>query len=236
MSIWQGVVGALAGGLLGRMGQEDANRQNAQMATEQMQFQERMSNTAHQRQVKDLRAAGLNPILSANSGASSPTGAQAHAENPNEALASGITSSAKDYVAFKQAEKSIDSQVSLNEAQRQAAKASADLSTANAATARTENEIKAMEGQVLRHGLGTQLQLLNANQWADLLGKGTNMIRDVKGFGNINVGGEKTTPTRSSPQKPVSPENGAKALFDAMRRERAAKQAKDSPNFPLKGR
>lgn len=51
------------------------NAWSAEQAQKQMDFQERMSSTAHQREVEDLRAAGLNPVLSAHgAGASTPTG------------------------------------------------------------------------------------------------------------------------------------------------------------------
>jgi len=73
---------SLGSGLGGYLGQDATNRENRQAAEAQMSFQERMANTSYQRAVKDMEAAGLNPMLAySQGGAASPTGATYTAGN-----------------------------------------------------------------------------------------------------------------------------------------------------------
>ena len=80
----------LGSGALSTLGTLYGNRASAREAARNRDFQAYMSGTAHQREVDDLRAAGLNPILSATggAGATTPGGAMA----PQSGLEEGVSS------------------------------------------------------------------------------------------------------------------------------------------------
>lgn len=85
--------GSLVSGFLGYKGQKDANETNMNLGREQMAFQERMSNTSYQRAVKDMQAAGLNPMLAySQGGASAPMGSMPQVQN---AVGAGMSTAAQ---------------------------------------------------------------------------------------------------------------------------------------------
>ncbi len=107
---------AIIGGLFSAFGARRQQSFDAKQAQKQMDFQERMSSTAHQREVLDLRAAGLNPILSGTggAGASSPAGARSTGQN----IAGAGVASALNLRRVAAEIKQIDSATDVNLARR----------------------------------------------------------------------------------------------------------------------
>jgi hypothetical protein len=67
-----------------------SNRASQKSANAQMSFQEEMSNTAYQRAMADMKAAGLNPILAGKLGGSTtPTGAMANIRDYGGSVSAG---------------------------------------------------------------------------------------------------------------------------------------------------
>lgn len=120
---------AITGGLLGAGGSIASSFVNMWSASQNRRWQERMANTAHQREVADLRAAGLNPILSAKlGGAATPPGGAGQVDNPMEPLASAYQQRAQLKLDYARANQQQD----VNEATIQNINADKNLKDKNA--------------------------------------------------------------------------------------------------------
>ncbi len=102
LMVWGAIAGALIGGATSLIGGSKQNKAAQAASQAQMDFQERMSNTAYQRTMEDMRKAGLNPILAyKQGGASVPGGSTYSPVNVGSAAVQGAQSGSSSAVAVK---------------------------------------------------------------------------------------------------------------------------------------
>jgi len=153
-------------GLIGAIGSAASSGISAGLSLksvrEQMQFQERMSNTSYQRQMADMRKAGINPMLVAKmGGASTPPGASARIDidNPAEAAFSareskrrGDTEKNRKDLIRRQAD-AVTAQINLMEDQSFSAQSSAQEIQARTRLLNLDLIPKQLEAALAQNGL-----------------------------------------------------------------------------------
>lgn len=182
-----GAAGSAFGSWMNYQAQQKTNKSNMEIAQQQMAFQERMSNSAHQREARDLEAAGLNRILGVSgSGASAPSGASANMVAPSigNVVADGITSGvnmANMAKTLAETQNTLETNKVISEdlKNRQLTNAresrtldfSVDKAAAESSTAwsesrkrSSESDIAETEAKFQRHDLGTRLERSNINR------------------------------------------------------------------------
>lgn len=171
----------IASGVMSLFGGDRANRAQRKMASQQSNFQERMSNTAYRRAMEDMKGAGLNPILAyQQGGASTPSGSMANQQDtvtPAVSTAMQYQRTKAEIQNLKELNEKIKSDTILNHALVTSAAADANLKANSALKTMTETK-----------QLQLELPGFENRAWVDssVMGKGLSLVDKISaGLGSM---------------------------------------------------
>lgn len=193
---------------IGGLFQNQNSRANADHAFNQSL---EASNTAHQREVTDLRAAGLNPILSAlGSGASTPGATPSESSNLGEGISKGMDTA----MAVKSMNKELqakDATIGNLQADTDNKGAQRNLINAQAHQAHIDSQNKALQSELLQKTLPSMIKKAKAegdwsevNQIMGVISAGASSAADVLSIGNVFKGASKALDTKSMKLPPAT--------------------------------
>ena len=201
MSNWNQIIQGFnpLGFVGGLFGQRKQNLASAQQAQRQMDFQERMSNTAVQRRMADLKKAGINPILAGSKEASSPGGAMAPMGNLADAAFRGSKTRAE--------KRNLDMTYNLIDAQTTSAHNAAKLSGVQGNVLKAQAKLADIDTEIMSSSAfeAARAAKLYADQFATI-GKAV-----IGGVGLTKLGGKKP---RGKPPTVGTPAGFRHAVFN----------------------
>jgi len=204
MGFWAGAGQAAAAGgfsiggnivsnIMNRRNTAEANDWQNESIANAMAYDKEMANSAHQREVADLKAAGLNPILSANKGAGGGSG---QISSPKAAAVEGMggaVTSAIDALRLDKEIKGVESQIGLNQAMGAGAVAKAQSDAASAK--RTEKESRLMDAVFGAQKSKADFEKMDAQDKQKYFLIDKMNERAGKTLGNINSAKDALTPS-----------------------------------------
>lgn len=180
---WVPLAGAAVAAGGSAFGAAQQKRGLEDMTTRQMEFQERMSSTAYQRAMADMRTAGLNPMLAyMRGGASTPGGAQADVPDVAGRATSSAVAAATQTAALKIARE----QAKLIAQQRSESFERSQLYINQ--NRRTSSEIANLQSQIEQRDYQAQWDKMMAEIANSDLGKTLEIIRRIPLLGQILKG------------------------------------------------